>query len=501
MASALPNIIHSYKGKWLIAIFSLCLVVFLLLIFDRIVLTRRFLYEREIQRIEHVGSLLTGFIGDNLIDNDTNDVKKIVSSAIEQPDIDVVVLMDGTRKVRYSSNKNLESKISPYADNTINDLTNDIFYKTFPLKYKNADLGLLQIGYSMRSIRENLNFSLFRVFLVEALLFFAVLSIAWGITGRLLKPLYEMKDVSNKIAGGNFSIRAHSASADIIGELAASLNNMALQLGDLTDNMKIRIQEATGDLRFSNNQLMEKSRELEESNRKLKELDRLKSDFVSMVSHELKTPLTSIIGFSRTLLTLDLPPEQRKKYLSIIESEGKRLSGLIEEYLDISRIEAGDFPMKNDIIDLACLIREVADQHSLLGTPVLRVDLPAELPPVSGDREHLKRVIINLVDNARKYSPREGEIVISSEGGDRAVVVRVKDNGPGIGERDLEKLFDKFFRGSDPIAARTRGSGLGLAIAKGIVEAHKGTIWAQSAPGKGSVFSFSLPTIEGNGSA
>jgi signal transduction histidine kinase len=493
MKSALASIISSYKGKWLIAIFSLCLLMFLLLIADRAVITRQFIYEREMQWVNHIGELLTNFVGDNLFDKDTNDVKRIISTAIEQPDVDIVSLVDRSGMVRYSSDKRIEHKELPFVDSDKNKLTGNIFYKTFPITYKQVNLGHLQIGFSLRSIRQHLSTSLYRVFFIEVLLFFAVLFIAWGITGRLLKPLYEMKEVSNKIAAGNFSIRAHSTSHDIIGDLAAALNNMALQLGDLTDNMKIRIQEATSDLLFSNDQLMNKSRELEESNRKLKELDRLKSDFVSMVSHELRTPLTSIIGFSRTLLTLELPPDQIRNYLGIIESEGKRLSGLIEEYLDISKIEAGAFSLKNETVDLAALVREVAGPLALNVSPTLRINAPAKATPISGDREHLKRVIINLVDNAIKYSPPEKEIVISLEELDHAVIVRIKDSGPGIKESDHAKLFDKFFRGSDPVASRTRGSGLGLAIAKGIIEAHHGTIWAESGVGKGSVFCFQLP--------
>ena len=499
MKALLSKVLHSYKGKWLIAIFSFCLVLFIILVADEILITRQFLFARETLRINHVGSLLTSFISDNLIDNDTDDVKNIMASSIAHPDIESVTLLDDSKNVLYFSNKSAKIKPNPSIDSGFDAKNHNIFYKTFPLNYKKKHLGLLQIGYSMKSIRKGLHLSMYRLFALEVLLFFAVLFIAWGITGRLLKPLYEMKDVSNKIASGNFSIRAHSTSPDIIGELAAALNNMAVQLGDLTDNMKIRIQEATSDLCYSNNQLMKKTQELEESNRKLTELDRLKSDFVSMVSHELKTPLTSIIGFSRTLLTLTLPPDQTKKYLGIIESEGKRLSQLIEEYLDLSKIEAGQFPMKNQAIDIAPLLREVAEPLSLPAGPVLRVTAPLSLPLVSGDRERLKRVIINLLDNALKYSPPEEEIVISSDVRDDAVVVRIHNKGPGIAKEDMEKLFNKFFRGSDPVAARTRGSGLGLAIAKGIIEAHKGAIWAESGAGEGSVFYFRLPKMERGG--
>jgi signal transduction histidine kinase len=486
---------QSYKGKWFIAIFSFCLAMFLLLIADEILITRQFLFDHEMQRINHVGNLLTNFIGDNLLDNDTNDVKRILAGSIEQQDIQSVVLLEKNRHVRYFSAKTSKINLISSIDSGFDAKNRDIYYKTFPLYYKNINLGFLQIGYSMKSIRQNLNISTFRIFAIEAILFFAVLFIAWGITGRLLKPLYEMKEVSNKIANGNFSIRAHSTSPDIIGELAQALNNMATQLGDLTDNMKIRIQEATHGLTFSNEQLLKKTRELEESNRKLKELDRLKSDFVSMVSHELKTPLTSIIGFSKTLLTLTLPPDQIKKYLVIIESEGKRLSRLIEEYLDISKIEAGQFTMKNQAIDMAPLIREVAEPLSLPHGSILRTVAPQSLPPVMGDRDHLKRVIINLLDNAIKYTPPGQELVIASEETGDGVVVRVKDKGPGIKKEDLEKLFDKFFRGTDPVAARTRGSGLGLAIAKGIIDAHGGSIWVESNAGEGTVFSFRLPKL------
>jgi signal transduction histidine kinase len=493
--AVLLSMMRSYKGKWLIAIFSFCVVLFLLLIADEILVTRQFLYEHEKQRINHIGNLLTNFIGDNLLDNDTNDVKRIIASSIEQPEIESVELLDNHRIVRYFSKKTLKIKPDSSIDSGYEAKNQDIYYKTFLLNYKNMNLGYLQIGYSMRSIRQNLNISTFRIFAIEALLFFAILFIAWRITGKLLKPLYEMKEVSNKIANGNFSIRAHSTSHDIIGELADALNDMARQLGDLTENMKIRIQEATSDLTVSNSQLIKKTQELEESNRKLKELDRLKSDFVSMVSHELKTPLTSIIGFSKTLLTLKLPTDQIKKYLGIIESEGKRLSRLIEEYLDLSKIEVGQFVMKNETIDMAALVRDVAEPLALKPGPILTIAIPRSLPSINGDREHLKQVLINLIDNAIKYSPPEKEIVISSEELADAVVVRVKDSGPGIEIKDRENLFNKFFRGSDPVVAKTRGSGLGLAIAKGIIEAHKGVIWVESIIGEGSVFCFRLPKI------
>jgi signal transduction histidine kinase len=472
MTPFLSRLYHSYKGKWLLAIFSICFVMFFLLIIDRIILNRQFLYQREMQRINNIGMLLTNFIGDNLLDNDTNDVKRIVKSSIEQSDIELVSVLDPRKTVRYSSREYFQGEQNPFNDSGSDVLRGEIYYKTFPLVYHDQNLGYLQIGYSLKKIRQNLSSTFYWEVFVEVLLFFAILFFAWRITESLLRPLSEMKDISNTIANGNFSVRAKVTSHDIIGELAEALNNMALQLGDLTDNMKIRIQEATSDLTFSNNELSKKTRELERSNTRLLELDKLKSDFVSMVSHELKTPLTSIIGFSKTLLSLELPNDQRTKYLKIIESEGKRLAQLIEQYLDISKIEAGKFHLSLGGVDMLSLVSDVVNQQKMRSDHAIELVIPAVAPPIRAFGAKVDITVTERVDG---------------------IVVSVRDRGPGIKKEDLGNIFEKFYRASDKITELTRGSGLGLAISKGIVDAHGGAIWVESEIGKGAVFSFSLP--------
>jgi signal transduction histidine kinase len=458
-----------------------------------VVITRQFLYQREMQDVNHVGTLLVNFIGDNLLQRDTNDVRRIIQNSLEQPDISLVSVLDTNKIVRFSSREGIIGKPNPFIDSGFDALNANHYYKTFPLHYDNHYLGFLQIGFSLAKIHQNLSAAFYRVLIIESLLFCAILFFAWRTTESLLRPLLEMKDVSNKIAGGNFSIRAKVSSHDSIGELAEALNNMALQLGDLTDNMKIRIQEATDDLKISNNRLLEKTRQLEQSNQKLRQLDQLKSDFVSMVSHELKTPLTSIIGFSKTLLSLSLPEQQRIKYLKIIEDEGKRLALLIEQYLDISKIEAGKFTMKNEEVEMISLVKESIERHRFRSDHSIALEAPPSVPLLRGDAEHLKRVIINLLDNACKYSPAGAKIMVSIGEQNGAVVVYVKDSGPGIKKEEMSRIFEKFFRGSNEISERNRGSGLGLAIAKGIVEAHKGGIWVESEYGKGAAFGFSIP--------
>ena len=489
----LSRLLRSYKGKWLLAIFSTCFAMFFLLVGDNIVLARQFLYHREMQRVNSIGMLLANFIGDNLLAHDTNDVKRILGVSIEQPDIEMVTVLDPQKVVRYSTKPDLQGRRNPFLDSGIDAVNTTLYYKTFPIIYVNQNFGYVQVGYSLQNVEHNLRSSLLRLLILEVAVFSVILFFAWRITESLLRPLAKMKDISNTIANGNFSIRAEITTHDIIGELAEALNHMARQLGDLTDNMKIRIREATNDLREANAELTEKTRQLQQSNKRLMELDTLKSDFVSMVSHELKTPLTSIIGFSKTLLSLELTPPQRTKYLEIIQTEGKRLAQLIEQYLDISKIEAGKFTLRSEPVDIVILVNELVEQQKIRSDHAFIVTGPASVPSVIGDGEQLRRVIINILDNACKYSPAGAAVEVSVEERADDIVVSVKDSGPGISPEALPNIFNKFYRASDAVAQRTRGSGLGLAIAKGIIDSHKGSLWVESESGKGATFRFSIP--------
>lgn len=494
MKTRLNNFYRSYKGKWLIAIFALCSFMFLLLVIDQIALTNKFIYEREMNRVNTVGMLLTIHIIDHLLIKDTAEVRKILSISRNEPDIDLVSVLDKNRRVLLSTDPKLEGRRNPYTETTIQTMKGRKIYRSFPLYGDSLDLGSVQIGYSLQNLLSHIYLSMFRKLGIEFVMFFIILFAAWNITSALLKPLFQMKDVSNKIAAGDFSIRAPATSHDIIGELGAALNNMAERLGDLTENMNDKISRATENLSKSNEVLRIKTLELETSNRKLMELDRLKSDFVSMVSHDLKTPLTSIIGFAKTLMTLDVSSEQRTKYLAIIEAEGKRLAQLIGEYLDISKIESGNFFIKKEPVDLASLVRDTVDSAAIRLPPDgFSIILPPDGTSIHGDGNQLKRVIINLLDNAIRYNPPGKAIGVSVEYGNDCVVVSVKDNGPGIRPGEEIKIFDKFYRTPDTINERTSGTGLGLAISKGIIKAHDGLIWVESEPGEGATFRFSIP--------
>jgi signal transduction histidine kinase len=235
--------------------------------------------------------------------------------------------------------------------------------------------------------------------------------------------------------------------------------------------------------------------ELDKKNRALENLDKLKSEFLSMVSHEMKTPLTAIVGFANTITTLNLSGPQRTKYLNIIESEGKRLGNLVKEYLDISMIEMGSLPMPVTLSDIRLLIGETLESLEQIKNVPVEIDFPEQLPRVMANQDRIKRVLINILDNIFKYSPPGAAVKITGENNPDHIRICIRDQGPGIPKQELAKIFDKFHRVTEENPQQIKGTGLGLAIAKGIVEAHGGKIWAESELGKGSTFYFTLPKL------
>ena len=226
----------------------------------------------------------------------------------------------------------------------------------------------------------------------------------------------------------------------------------------------------------------------------LRRLSALRADFVSLVSHELRSPMAAVIGAARTLQGRwrELTPEQRQAFLGLIGDETSRLAALIEDVLDTSRIEAGTFSFTFSDVDLAELLRDVVAAAELAQD---EVDLTADvgsLPRVRGDRERLRQVIQNLVDNAVKYSSAGGRVRVSTGMDDGDVVIDVADEGPGVAPEDQELIFEKFGRSSGGTAKP--GTGLGLFIARSIAEAHGGTLEVESVPQRGSVFRLQLPS-------
>jgi signal transduction histidine kinase len=247
---------------------------------------------------------------------------------------------------------------------------------------------------------------------------------------------------------------------------------------------------------FSEERARKKQRimdELDKKNRELEKLDKLKSEFVSMVSHELKTPLTSIVGFASTLTNLHLSDEQRTKYLNIIESEGKRLGSLVKEYLDFSMIEMGALPMPKVLSNIQLLIMDTLESLPPHQNIPFELNFPGGFPEVMANKDRIRQVLINIIDNIFKYSPGGSSVKISGADQGDCISISIQDEGPGIPQNELEKIFERYYKVKEQDRQSTKGAGLGLAIAKGIIEDHHGKIWAESELGKGTRFWFSLP--------
>ncbi len=225
-----------------------------------------------------------------------------------------------------------------------------------------------------------------------------------------------------------------------------------------------------------------------------RELDRLKNEVIAIVSHELRAPMTVISGFAELLQTRDLSEAQVKEYAARIQTEATRLGGLINEFLDVQRLESRRGRLSLVPVELPRLFGRAAAAAGDDASRPIRVRLPGELPPVLADPERILQVLGNLLSNGRKYSPDGGDILISARQERENVVIEVADQGLGLPSDALPHLFEKFFRVDGQDRRGITGTGLGLAICRQIVEAHGGSIWAESdGPRRGARFCFTLP--------
>jgi PAS domain S-box-containing protein len=235
--------------------------------------------------------------------------------------------------------------------------------------------------------------------------------------------------------------------------------------------------------------------ERKEAEEKLRQIDQMKSEFLSNVSHELRTPLQSISGFTKLILNGKVPDQEtQQEFLQIIDGETQHLGNLINSLLDMSRLESGRFqvykkmlPIRDTFIDPIRSLQSIAREKNI----ALTADIPAALPEMEVDSDRLRQVVINLLSNAIKFSDPGSSVMVTAKASEKELLFQVSDQGIGIPKESMKHLFERFFRAEDKLARG--GAGLGLYISKQIVEAHGGHIWVDSEPGKGSTFSFTLP--------
>jgi signal transduction histidine kinase len=282
-------------------------------------------------------------------------------------------------------------------------------------------------------------------------------------------PLRAAVGAASSVAAGDFSARLPAARKDEFGSLAAAFNRMTSVLGANRDELVARAQ-------------------------RLEESEQRKSELVSIVSHEVRTPLASILGFARLLLEREVDEEERREYLRIIDEEATRLASLVSDFLDIRLLEDQRFPLRSNHIDIRPIVAEQA--RRMLGRDEDHVlDLHVGDAPVIvlGDQQRLTQVVTNLLSNAAKFSPSGGRITVGLQTSLRRVRVYVEDQGPGIAPEHADRLFEPFFRGGAP-AAGIPGAGIGLALSRRIIEAHGGRIGFENLR-NGTRFWFELPWL------
>ena len=298
----------------------------------------------------------------------------------------------------------------------------------------------------------------FLAFLLVAVLVLTFLFVAIS-TIFIVKPIKQLNAATKKIAEGNYHVKLHVNRRDEIGRLATDFSKMS---------------------------------------RGLEQVEEKRQEFVSNVSHEIQSPLTSIQGFSKAIREEDLPPETRNHYLSIIENESKRLSALGRQLLTLSFLDS-DVDYKDwQAFDIAQQLNEViATTEWQWQEKDLSLEPDIHAAMVVGDRELLQQVWVNLVSNAIDYTNPGGTIAIRVEKKKDEVIVTVADSGIGIAKADLEQIFERFYKADKARTRTQKSTGLGLSITKKIIELHNGTITVDSEPGKGSSFHVTLPRTRG----
>jgi signal transduction histidine kinase len=317
------------------------------------------------------------------------------------------------------------------------------------------------------------------------------LAAAW-IGGNLfiVRQVQALVGATQRVAAGELGVRTGLPQGQ--GELS--------QLASAFDQMAESLERAH-EQRLLEEELRRKNYQLEQQNLAIQEANRLKTEFVSMVSHELRTPLTSIQGYAELMLEDERLGEANRESLTIVKKNSERLLGLINDLLDLSRIEAGKINLHRTSLDLARLIPEVAGSLRPLieaKRQRLRLELGEALPAVWADADRVTQILTNLISNAHKYTLVEGSITLAARRDDGFVRVDVSDTGIGLSPEDQAQLFTRYFRAHDRSPQAAGGTGLGLVITRLLVELHGGRITVSSAPGRGSTFTFFLPALEGS---
>lgn len=332
--------------------------------------------------------------------------------------------------------------------------------KPFKYDYSGVDItGVIYMNTPMPEILK-VRYSVFKFFLISVLVSILIsIVLVYIFSLKISKPLKQINNAAKVIAGGEFRKKLHIESQDEIGELARSFNQMVAALQNLEE---------------------------------------MRRGFIANVSHELRTPMTLIRGFVEGILDGTIPPEKHSDYLAIVRDETDRLNRLVNDLLDLAKMEAGEATLSFSEFDINELVRRcIIKLEKLIVNKGIQVEanFEEEETMVNADSDAIERVLYNLVHNAIKFTPENGKITVSTALKKDKALVSVEDNGIGISSEDIDLIWDRFYK-SDKSRGRDRsGTGLGLAIVKNIVSEHGQEVWVESETGKGAKFTFTLDRV------
>jgi signal transduction histidine kinase len=413
------------------------------------------------------------------------------------------IITDGTSEnKRYNQTLNddfdIKSKKSP--DKLLVEIGKDVLHVYAPVVVTEK-IGMVRADFSLIALDDILNNLIITLVMIGGIISIVIIIIGLFSYNSISKPIIKLRDSANEIAKGNFDvdIKKISLRNDEIGELSSQLDHMKNSISSVNKYLNRLVQERTKELEIANEELKQNEIVLKKSNEELKKLDRLKDEFISVASHELRTPIQPILGLSEVLHDKIKDTKQIELIDAIIRN-AKRLQQLTEDILDVTKIESQSLKLNKERFNLSELISTIVEEYKNEigkdnGNIKLVNSIIKDTVIIEADRHRISQVISNLIDNAIKFT-KKGTITISIEKKDDWAIVSIKDTGTGIEPEIMPKLFSKFASKS------YQGTGLGLFICKSIVEAHGGKIWAENnnnaADGKkgGATFSFTLSIIK-----
>ena len=455
--------------RWLYNNFLVILIFLSALIIAFSLAIRNYYYNSVLSVMKNTATVqnasLVNYSEDNTVDFSAS-VRKMVEDFDERDHMELMAIDKNGKVIITSSGFSpadetdmpdyTEAFTSPSRDASAFDKINGesvLAYTLLAPSMDDSNLSALRYVVSLTAVKRQIYMLIAAAGVVgAAIIFFVILSSSYFINS-IINPIDKVRKIALQISKGDFSAHLTKTTDDEIGELCDAINAMALEL---------------------------------------QENEKMKNDFISSVSHELRTPLTAIKGWAETLMDDSVDRETTRKGIGVIIKESERLSGMVEELLDFSRLQSGRLKLtltKLDLVaelsDAVLMFTERARQEGI----ALHYDEPMDILPIKGDPNRLRQVFVNILDNAIKYSDAGDSVTILVKTGDDKAIILIQDTGIGIAPEDLPKIKTRFYKAN----ATRRGSGIGLAVADEIVSMHGGVLSIDSREGIGTTVSITLP--------